>query len=86
MVLDLFLALVDITSVRGFASKFDLILLFETLGFFSIFVSVVSSTFNKLPFVLGVGVTRKISKRNRSYYKLSKTPPIAIISPMVLNR
>ena len=62
MVLDLFLALVDLTPVRVFALNFDLILIFETTGKVFIFVSVVSSNFNKLPFVLTVGVTRKFSE------------------------
>ena len=67
VVLDLILALVDLTSVIGVALNFDLILIFETTGLIFIFVSVMSSTFNKLPFVLTVGVTRKIRELNRQY-------------------
>ena len=53
----LFLALVDLTSVRGFAFNFDLILVFETTCFVYIFFSVASFTFNKLTFIFEVGVT-----------------------------
>ena len=86
MVLDFFLDVVDQTSVRGFAFKFDFILVFETTSLVFIFVSVVSSTFNKLPFVLTVGATRKNSKLNRSYSKLSKTVPLSVIPPTALEK
>ena len=77
--LDLSLAIVYLTSVRGFAFYFYLIILFETTGFVFIFVSVVSSTFNKLPFMFTVGVTRKILDPNKSYYKILTTAPPVII-------
>ena len=86
MVLDIFLALVVITLVRGFAFNFDLIIIFETNGLVFIFVSVVSSTLKKLPFVLTVGATRQISDPDRSYYKLSKTVPLPIILSTVLEK
>ena len=41
VVLDFFLGMVDITSVRVFAYNFGFILLFETTGLVFIFVSVV---------------------------------------------
>ena len=84
MVLDLFLDLVDITSVRDFALNLDLVLLFETTGLFFTFVSVVSSAFNKLLFVLTVGVIRNVSEPNITYYNLSKTDPVTVILSMVL--
>ena len=79
MVLDFFLGIVDLTSVRGFAFNFDLTLIFEKTCLVFILVSVVSSAFNKLPFVFTVGIIRNISGPNRSYSKISKTVPIYII-------
>ena len=52
MVIYIYLDLVDLTSVRGFAFNFYFIILLGRTGLVLIFVSVVSSTFNKLPFVL----------------------------------
>ena len=80
----LFLAVVYLTLVRGFDFNFDLFLPLETTGLVLIFVSVVSSTFNKLPFVLKVGVARKISEPNRSYSKFTKNIPLVIILPTVI--
>ena len=84
VVLALFLDLFNLTSVRGFDYNSGLILLFETTGLVFIFVSVMSSTFNKLLFVLTVGVTRNISDPNRSYSNISKSVPIDIFLIMVI--
>ena len=86
MILDLFLAVVDLTSVKGFAFNFYLVLFFETTGSVFIFVSVISSNFNKLPLLLTVGVTRKIPDKNASYSKLSKTSPLSDFSLTVLKK
>ena len=86
MGLDLFLDIFALTLVRGFAFNFDFILLLETTGLVFIFVSVVYSTFNKLPLVLKVGITRKISDPNTSYSKLSKTAPFVIISSVAIKK
>ena len=75
----IFYYLVDLTSVREFTLNFYLILLVETIGLVLIFFSVVYLTFNNLPFVLTVGVIRKISDPNMLYSKLFKTAPLAII-------
>ena len=46
--------------------------------------SFVSSTFNSLPIVLKFFVTHNISETNRSYSKIYKTVPLAIITPTAL--
>ena len=84
VVLDLFLDIVDITSVRNFDFNFGLILLFEITGLVFIFVSVVSYTLKKLPFVLTVWCYTKNSDPNISYSNLSKTAPFNITLPTVL--
>ena len=78
--------IVDITSVRGFAFNLYFILVLETTGLVLTFFGIVSSTFNKLPFVLTLGATRKISEPNISHPNLSKTVPLSIIFRIVLNK
>ena len=135
-VLDLFLGIVDITSVRGLTFNPDYLLLLEATGLvlslpvlytqfltsfrnwgfififgyswynfskrlnfqlwlFSpfrcnwscfIFTGVMYSIFNKLPFVLTVSITHKISDTNRSHSRLSKTALLSIIYPMILEK
>ena len=80
-----FFDIVDLISVNGFVFNLALVLFFHSTGLVFIFVSNLSSTFNKLPFVLIVGITHKILDLNRSYYIIYKTTPIAIISSIVLN-
>ena len=81
-----FLDLFDLTVVTGFNFNFDSIILYETTCLVLLFFNVVvSSTFNKIPFVLTFDATRKISEPNRSHSKLSKTVHIDIISPTVLD-
>ena len=69
-------------SVIVFALKFYFILLLKTCLVFIFQYYVLN--FNNLPFVLTVGVIRIISEPDRSYSKLYKTAPIAIIFPTAL--
>ena len=78
--------MVDLNSVRVFVFNFYFILLLKTIGLVFIFVSVVSSTFNKMLFMLTVGVTYKISYPNRSYSNILKTVPLSIILPVVIDK
>ena len=73
-------------SSKRFNFNPNFILLFEKTGLVFIFVGVVSLTLNNLPFVLKVGVRRKISEPNKSYSNLSKTALLTFILPTVLGQ
>ena len=80
----LFLGINDLTLLRGFAFNFYFLILFKTTGLVFIYVSVVSSDFNNISFVLTVGATRTISDPNIFYSKISQIVPLSIISPRVV--